>query len=51
MTGHAREMEAATISPQGRAGLENGASALAMCAVELASDPQLLQQVKEEFAR
>ena len=39
------------ISPQGCAGLENGASALAMCAVELASDPQLLRQVKEEFAR
>lgn len=51
VTGHSREMAAATISPQGRAGLENGASALAMCAVELASDPQLLQQVKEEFTR
>ena len=51
VTGHSREMAAATISPQGCAGLENGASALAMCAVELASDPQLLRQVKEEFAR
>ena len=47
--GHSREMAAATISPQGRMGLQNGASALAMCAVELAQDPQLLARVRAEF--
>ena len=51
VTGHSREMAAATISPQGREGLASSASALAMCAVELACDPKLLAQVKAEFSR
>lgn len=49
VVGHSREMAAATISPMGRAALENGAAALANLGVELITDSAKLQKVKAEF--
>ena len=42
-------MAAATISPEGKLGLMNGAKAIALVALDLYTQPELLQKVKDEF--
>ena len=49
VTGHSKEMAAATISPEGKLGLMNGAKAIALVALDLYTQPELLQKVKDEF--
>jgi amidohydrolase len=49
--GHSVEFREAAISPDGHAGLLNAAKGMAMTAIDLLSDRQLLQQVKQEFAK
>ena len=44
-------MAAATISPEGREGLLNGAAALASLGAELIVNPEKLAKVKAEFAQ
>lgn len=51
VTGHSREMAAATISPQGKQALELAATSLARLATRLVKEPQLLAMVKSEFHR
>lgn len=48
--GHTPEFRAAAISPGGHAGLINAAKGMAMTAIDLLSDPELLRQAKQEFA-
>ena len=48
--GHSVEFREAAISPDGHAGLLNAAKAMAMTTIDLLSDRQLMQQVKQEFA-
>lgn len=49
--GHSIEFREAAISPDGHAGLLNAAKGLAMTTIDLMGDPQLMQQVKQEFAK
>lgn len=49
VAGHSRELAAATISPEGRNALLNGATALAVLGTELITKPELLAKVKKEF--
>ena len=49
VAGHSREMADATISPDGRAALVNGAAALAEVGAELITNPEKLAEVKKEF--
>ena len=49
VAGHSREMASATISPAGREGLLNGATALACLGAELIAQPEKLARVKAEF--
>jgi len=49
VAGHSRELAAATISPEGRQALLNGATALAVLGTELITKPELLAKVKKEF--
>lgn len=49
VAGHSREMASATISPEGRQGLLNAATALANLGAELIADPEKLAKVKAEF--
>jgi metal-dependent amidase/aminoacylase/carboxypeptidase family protein len=48
--GHSVEMRAAAIAPEGHAGLLNAAKGLAMTTIDLLCDPELMRQVKDEFA-
>lgn len=50
MAGHTIEFREASISPAGHEGLLNAAKAMAMTTIDLLSDPQLMQQVRQEFA-
>ena len=47
--GHTPEFCAAAISPGGHAGLINAAKGMAMTAIDLLSDPELVRQAKLEF--
>lgn len=49
VTGHSKEMAAATISDEGKRGLINGAAGIALVALDLYTKPELLQEVKDEF--
>ncbi|WP_041140357.1 M20 family metallopeptidase [Beduini massiliensis] len=49
VTGHSKEMAAATISPEGKNGLIKAAEGIALTALELLEKPELLQKVKDEF--
>jgi metal-dependent amidase/aminoacylase/carboxypeptidase family protein len=49
LSGHTIEFRQAAVSPEGHAGLMNAAKGLAMTAIDLMSQPELLQQVKQEF--
>jgi len=49
IAGHTVEFREVCISPAGRAVLLDGAKALAMTAVDLLSEPQLLERVWDEF--
>ena len=48
--GHTHEFREASISAAGDDGLLNAAKAMAMTAVELLVEPELMQQVKADFA-
>ncbi|MBM3130132.1 MAG: M20 family metallopeptidase [Chloroflexi bacterium] len=48
--GHSIEVRAAAISPEGHAGLLNAAKGLAMTAIDLLCDENLVQEAKREFA-
>jgi len=48
--GHTLEFLAAAISPAGHEALLNAAKAMAMTTIDLLSSPELLQQVKQDFA-
>lgn len=45
---HTREVAEATISPAGREGLVKGAQGIALTALELLENPELLAEIKEE---
>jgi len=49
--GHTVEFREAAISPAGHLGMLRAAKGLAMTAIDLLSNPALMQQVKQEFAR
>ncbi|MFQ9923838.1 MAG: M20 family metallopeptidase [Beduini sp.] len=49
VTGHSKEMAAATISPEGKNGLIKAAEGIALTALELLEKPELLQKAKDEF--
>ena len=49
VTGHSKEMAAATISPMGKQGLMDAAKGIALVALDLYTKPELLAKVKEEF--
>lgn len=49
VTGHSKEMAAATISEMGKQGLLNGAKGIAYVACDLICNPAKLQMVKDEF--
>ncbi len=48
--GHTIEFRQAANSPAGHVGMLNAAKGMAMTTIELLSDPQLMQQVRREFA-
>jgi len=48
-TGHSREFAKATLTEAGHKGLTDGAKALAMTAIDIFTDPDLLKAAKEEF--
>ena len=50
MAGHTVEFREASISPAGHAGMLNAAKGMAMTTIDLLSDPELMEQVKQEFA-
>jgi len=47
---HSREFAKATLTEMGRKGLLDGAKALAMTAIDIFTDPELLKAAKAEFA-
>lgn len=49
VTGHSKELAAATISPEGRQALFNSSVALADIGTKLLTDPKLLADIKAEF--
>lgn len=49
--GHSIQFREAAISPEGHAGLLDAAKGMAMTTVDLLSDPELMQQVRQEFAK
>jgi len=49
--GHTVEFREASLSPAGHEGLINAAKGMAMTAIDLLSDPQVMQEVRQEFAR
>ena len=49
MAGHTPEFRAAAISPAGHAGMINAAKGMAMTVIDLLGDPQVMQEVKQEF--
>lgn len=49
VTGHSKEMAAATISQEGKNGLIKAAEGIALTALELLEKPELLQKAKDEF--
>jgi amidohydrolase len=49
--GHTVEFREAAISPAGHLGMLRAAKGLAMTAIDLLSNPALMQQVKQEFVR
>lgn len=51
ISGHTPEFAAAAVSPAGHAGLLDGAKALAMTAIDLLTDPNLLPRAKAELAQ
>jgi amidohydrolase len=50
IAGHTIEFREAAISDAGHQGMLNAAKGMAMAAIDLLSDPQLMQRVKQEFA-
>jgi amidohydrolase len=50
IAGHTVAFRQAAISPEGHAGLLNAAKGMAMTAVDLLCNPQLMQAVRDEFA-
>ena len=51
VTGHSKEMAAATISPEGKAGLIKAAEGIALVAFDLITKPELLEKAKQEFEK
>lgn len=51
VTGHSKEMAAATISEMGKNGLVKAAQGIAFVACDLICEPEKLQIVKDEFAK
>ena len=51
VTGHSKEMAAATISEMGKTGLVKAAQGIAFVACDLICEPEKLQIVKDEFAK
>ncbi len=51
VTGHSKEMAAATISEMGKTGLVKAAQGIAFVACDLICEPEKLQLVKDEFAK
>lgn len=51
VTGHSKEMAAATISEEGKKALKNGAYSLSAMAVDLIQKPELMKKVKDEFEK
>lgn len=51
VTGHSKEMAAATISPEGKVGLIKAAEGIALVACDLITKPELLEKAKQEFEK
>ena len=51
VTGHSKEMAAATISPEGKVGLIKAAEGIALVAFDLITKPELLEKAKQEFEK
>ena len=49
MAGHSKEMAAATISEDGKAGLVIAATAIALIGLDLITEPEKLEKAKKEF--
>ena len=49
VAGHSKEMAAATISKDGKAGLVTAATAIALVALDLIVKPEMLEKAKKEF--
>ena len=49
VAGHSKEMAAATISEDGKAGLVTAATAIALIGLDLITEPEKLEKVKKEF--
>ena len=49
MAGHSKEMAAATISEDGKAGLVTAATAIALIGLDLIVKPEMLEKAKKEF--
>ncbi len=50
IAGHTVEFREAAISPAGHLGMLNAAKGMAMTAIDLLTDPELMQQVQSDFA-
>ena len=48
--GHTRELAEATITKEGHEALIAASKVLAMTAIDILTDPKLLEQIKKEFA-
>ena len=49
VAGHSKEMAAATISEDGKKGLIQAATAIALVGLDLITKPEMLEKVKKEF--
>ena len=49
VAGHSKEMAAATISEDGKAGLVTAATAIALIGLDLIIEPEKLEKAKKEF--
>jgi hypothetical protein len=51
ITGHSKELCAATLTEEGHKGIELGAKVLSLSGVEILTNPKLCDEIKEAFNR
>lgn len=49
LTGHSVEFACATVQPEAYKGMKEAAIAMALTAMDIFTNPQLLKEIKEEF--